>query len=44
VPGEPLLRDDPVALALPPPSDEIHVNGTACKGGNHAVGLKEFPG
>jgi len=43
-PGELLLRDDPVALALPPPSDEIHVNGTACKGGNHTVDLKEFPG
>ena len=42
-PGEQLLRDDPVALALPPPSDEIHVNATACKGGNHAVDLKEFP-
>ena len=43
-PGELLFRDDPVALALPPPSDEIHVNGTACKGGNHTVDLKEFPG
>lgn len=42
-PGEPLLRDDPVAMALPPPSDDIHVNGTSCKGGNHAVALKEFP-
>jgi len=43
VPGEPLLRDDPVARALPPPSDDIHVNGTSCKGGNHTVDLKEFP-
>jgi len=43
MPGEPLLRDDPAALALPPPSDEIHVNGTSCKGGNHTVDLKEFP-
>ena len=42
-PGEPLLKNDPVARNLPSPSDEIELHASAFKGGNHATGTKEFP-
>ena len=44
LPGEPLLKDDPSARALPTPSDDIEVQVSAFKGGRHGVDTKEFPG
>jgi hypothetical protein len=43
LPGDPLLRNDPVACALPPPSDEIEVRPSVVKGGHHTIDTKEFP-
>jgi CBS domain-containing protein len=42
-PGEPLLRNDPGARGLPPPSDDIEVRPSVVKGGHHTVDTKEFP-
>ena len=42
--GEPLLKDDPAARSLPAPSDDIHLQGSAFKGGQHDIDTKEFPG
>ena len=42
-PGEPLLRNDPAARDLPPPSDDLEVHESAFKGGHHTIGTKEFP-
>jgi CBS domain-containing protein len=42
-PGEPLLKNDPGARSLPPPSDEIEVHASVVKGGHHSIGTKEFP-
>jgi CBS domain-containing protein len=43
-PGEPLLKDDPKARALPRPSDDITVRETVMTGGHRSQGdLKEFP-
>ena len=42
-PGEPLLKNDPSARELPPPSDEIEVRASVVKGGHHSIDTKEFP-
>jgi hypothetical protein len=42
-PGEPLLRNDPGARGLPPPSDDIEVQASVVKGGHHTTDTKEFP-
>jgi len=42
-PGEPLLKNDPGARKLPPPSDEIEVHASVIKGGHHSIDTKEFP-
>jgi CBS domain-containing protein len=41
--GEPLLRDDPGARGLPPPSDEVVVRPSVFAGGHRATGVKTFP-
>jgi hypothetical protein len=38
-----LLKNDPGARSLPPPSDEIEVHASVVKGGHHSIGTKEFP-
>ena len=42
-PGDPLLKNDPAARDLPPPSDDLEVHESAFKGGHHTIGTKEFP-
>ena len=43
-PGQPLLRDDPTARSLPPPSDDIEPHGTVFTGGHRmSKDMKEFP-
>ncbi len=42
--GEPLLKDDATAKALPAPSDDIELQASVFKGGHHVVDTKEFPG
>jgi len=43
-PGEILLKDDPEARALPPPSDDIKPRENIFTGGHRALAnLKEFP-
>jgi CBS domain-containing protein len=41
---EPLLQNDPLARALPTPSDDVTVRPTVFTGGHRAVDTKEFPG
>jgi CBS domain-containing protein len=44
-PGQPLLKDDSVARALPPPSDDIKPHDSVFTGGHRTLkDLKEFPG
>jgi CBS domain-containing protein len=44
-PGEPLLKDDPAARALPRPSDDINLRDSVVAGGARSLNLtKEFPG
>jgi CBS domain-containing protein len=43
-PGQPLLRDDPTARSLPPPSDDIEPRDTVFTGGHRRTDdMKEFP-
>lgn len=43
-PGDTLLKDDPEARALPPPSDDIKHRETVFTGGHRSLAnLKEFP-
>jgi len=42
--GQPLLKDDPDAQNLPPPSEEATVRPTVFVGGHHGTGTTEFPG
>jgi CBS domain-containing protein len=42
--GEPLLKDDPAAQNLPPPSDDVEVRPTVFVGGHRGTDTKEFPG
>jgi hypothetical protein len=45
-PGEPLLKEDPEACALPAPSDDIKLQETIMVGARRTTppDLKEFPG
>ena len=42
--GEPLLKDDPAAQNLPPPSDEAKVRPTVFVGAHRGTDTTEFPG
>jgi CBS domain-containing protein len=43
-PGDPLLKDDPVARALPIPPDDAKARPTVFTGGNRETSTKEFGG
>lgn len=42
--GAPLLKDDPAAQNLPPPSDDATVRTTVFVGAHHGTDTTEFPG